>query len=71
MLRLRKCSVTANKENRLQTSHSEELRDLYASTDVTWVIKSRRIRWVGHTTRIEANTQRVLVRKPERRRLLE
>ena len=26
----------------------EELNDLYSSTNIVWVIKSRRIRWVGH-----------------------
>jgi hypothetical protein len=31
--------------------HSDELRDLYSSTNIVWVIKSRR-RWVGHVARM-------------------
>jgi len=27
---------------------NEEFNDLYSSTNIIWVIKSRRIRWVGH-----------------------
>jgi hypothetical protein len=28
--------------------HKEELNDLYSSPNIIWVIKSRRMRWVGH-----------------------
>jgi len=28
--------------------HNEELNDLYSAPDIVQVIKSRRIRWVGH-----------------------
>jgi hypothetical protein len=28
--------------------HNEELNDLYSSPTIIWVIKSRRMRWVGH-----------------------
>jgi hypothetical protein len=28
--------------------HNEELNDLYSSPNVVWVIKSRRMNWVGH-----------------------
>jgi hypothetical protein len=28
--------------------HNKELYDLYSSPNITWVIKSRRMRWVGH-----------------------
>ena len=28
--------------------HSEELNDLHSSLNIVWVIKSRRMRWVGH-----------------------
>jgi hypothetical protein len=28
--------------------HNEELNDLYSSPTIVWVIKSRRMRWVGH-----------------------
>jgi hypothetical protein len=32
--------------------HNEELNDLYSSPNTFWVIKSRRIRWVGHVARM-------------------
>jgi hypothetical protein len=32
--------------------HNEELNGLYCSTNIVWVIKSRRIRWVGHVARM-------------------
>jgi len=28
--------------------HNEELNDLYCSPSISWVIKSRRMRWTGH-----------------------
>ena len=28
--------------------HSEELKVLYSSPNIVWVIKSRRMRWAGH-----------------------
>jgi len=27
--------------------HNEELNDVYASLNIVWVIKSRRMRWAG------------------------
>jgi hypothetical protein len=27
--------------------HNEELKDLYSSLNIVWVIKSRRMRWAG------------------------
>ena len=32
--------------------HKEELNDLYSSPNIVWVIKSRRMRWVGHVARM-------------------
>jgi hypothetical protein len=32
--------------------HNEELHDLYSSPSITIIIKSRRIRWVGHVARM-------------------
>ena len=33
--------------------HNEELNDLYCSPNIVQVIKSRRMRWVGHVARME------------------
>jgi hypothetical protein len=33
--------------------HNEELNDLYFSPNIVRVIKSRRMRWVGHVARME------------------
>jgi len=32
--------------------HNEELNDLYPSPNIVRVIKSRRMRWVGHVARM-------------------
>ena len=32
--------------------HNEELSDLYCSLNIVRVIKSRRMRWVGHVARM-------------------
>jgi hypothetical protein len=49
--------------------YNEELCDLYSS-NIIRVIKSRRLRWVGHVERMEDKrcAHRVLVRKPEGKR---
>jgi hypothetical protein len=46
---------------------NEELHGLYSSTIIIRMIKSRRIRWVGHITRIweMRNAYKILVVKPE------
>jgi len=45
---------------------------LYSSPNILRVIKSRRIRWAGHVARMgkETGVYRVLLGKPEGRRLL-
>jgi hypothetical protein len=47
--------------------HSGELHNLYPSPDIIRQIKSRRMRWAGHVTRMGEgrNVYRVLVGKPE------
>jgi hypothetical protein len=48
--------------------HNEELHDLYSSPSIITVVKSRRMRWVGHVARMgeKRNVYRLLVGKPER-----
>jgi len=52
--------------------HNEEIKDLYSSPNIVWVIKSRRMRWAGHVARMgeERGVYRTLVGKPEGRRPL-
>jgi hypothetical protein len=52
--------------------HNEELNDLYSSSNIVQVIKSRRKRWAGHVARMveEKGVYRVLVGKPEGKRPL-
>jgi hypothetical protein len=52
--------------------HNVDLNDLYSSPNIVRVIKSRRMRWAGHVARMgkERGVYRVLVGKPEERRLL-
>ena len=52
--------------------HNEELNDLYCSPNIVRVIKSRRIRWVGHVARMGERrcVCRVVVGKPEGKRPL-
>jgi hypothetical protein len=47
--------------------HNEALHNLYRSTSIIIIIKSRRLRWVGHVARIGAkrNAYRILVGNPE------
>jgi hypothetical protein len=32
--------------------HTEGLHDLHSSSNILWVIKSRRMRWAGHVARM-------------------
>jgi hypothetical protein len=47
--------------------HNEEHNDLYSSPNIIQVIKSRRMRWVGHVARMGEGrgAYRILVGKPE------
>jgi hypothetical protein len=51
---------------------NEELHDLYSSPNIIQVIKSRRMRWVGHMARIGRTEMHIgfLLGKPECRRRL-
>jgi len=50
--------------------HNEELNDLYSLPNIVRLVKSRRMRWVGHVPRMGENrgVHRVLVGKPEGKR---
>jgi hypothetical protein len=50
--------------------HFEELNDLYSSSTIFRLIKSRRMRWAGHMARIgeRKSVYRVLVGKPTGKR---
>jgi len=52
--------------------HNEEQNDLYSSPNTVWVIKSKRVRWMGHVARVgeRRDIHRVLVGKPEGKRPL-
>jgi hypothetical protein len=54
----------------LRELHTEKFNDLYCSSNVVRVIKSRRMRWAGHVERMGArrSVYRVLVGKPEGKR---
>jgi hypothetical protein len=49
--------------------HNEELYNLYSSPDIIRQVKSRRMRWAGHVTRMgeEKKMYNLLVGKPERK----
>jgi hypothetical protein len=53
-------------------AHNEEIQDLYYSPSIITIMKSRRMRWVGHVVRMgeKWNAYRLLVRKPEGKRPL-
>jgi hypothetical protein len=52
--------------------HNKELHVLYSSPSIIRIIKSQRMRWVGYVARMgeERNDCRLLVGKPEGKRLL-
>jgi hypothetical protein len=53
--------------------HNEELHNLYSSPSIIRLIKSWRMRWARHVTRLgeKMNAYRILVGKPEGNRPLE
>jgi hypothetical protein len=52
--------------------HNEELHTLYSFPNIIRQTKSRRMRWAGHVARMgeDKNVYKVLVGKPEGKRLL-
>jgi hypothetical protein len=65
-----KMDEVTRKHRRLR---NEELYDLCSSTSIIRVIKSRRMRWVGHMARMgdRRNAYRVWRRKPKDKRPLQ
>jgi len=55
-----------------ERQYNEELNDLYSSPNIIWVIKSRRMRWMGDVAYMgdRRSAYRVLVGRPEGRRPL-
>jgi hypothetical protein len=53
--------------------HNKELYALYSSPHITRVIKSKRLRWIGHLARMgeSRGAYRILVGKPEGSKPLE
>ena len=51
---------------------NEDLSDMYSSPNIIRVVRSRRMKWAGHVTRMgeRRGVYRVLVGKPEGKRLL-
>jgi len=52
--------------------HNEELNDLYSSSNIVRVMKSRRMRWAGHVARMgeRRGVYRALVGNPKGKRPL-
>jgi hypothetical protein len=52
--------------------HNEELHNLYCSTGIIRIIKSRRMRWAGQVTQKaeKRNSYRIVVGKPKGKRPL-
>jgi hypothetical protein len=52
--------------------HNEDLHDLYLSSSILRIIKSRRMRWARHVAQMgkKRNLYRLLVGKPEGKRPL-
>jgi len=48
--------------------HNEDLNDMYSLPNIIWVVTSRRMRWVGHVSRMGRGLYRVLWGKPQARR---
>jgi hypothetical protein len=52
--------------------HKDEIHNLYSSSNIVRVVKSRRMRWAGHVARMREgrDVYRILVGRPEWKRQL-
>jgi hypothetical protein len=58
-----------NEDGSWRKLHNDEPNNLYSSPNIVRVIKSRRMRWVGHMERMKGRgVYRVLVGRPESKR---
>jgi hypothetical protein len=48
--------------------HNEKLNDLYSSSTIVGVVKSRRMKWAGHVARMEESRVQGFGGKPEGKR---
>ena len=62
----RKFGPKRNENGQWRRLHNEELHSLYRSPNIVRVIKSRRLRWVGHVARMEEGRSafKILTGKP-------
>jgi hypothetical protein len=69
---LRKILGPKREEDIWRKLHNDELHSLYSSPNIVRVIKSRRMRWVGHVAHMGEGrcVYRVLVGRPEGKRPL-
>jgi hypothetical protein len=70
---LRRIFGPKREEDRLwRKLHTDELHNLYSSPNIVTVIKSKRMRWSGHVTRMVEGrgVYRVLIGRPEGKRPL-
>jgi hypothetical protein len=68
---LRRISGSKREEDRLwRKPHNDELHSLYLSLNIVRMVKSRKMRWVGHVAHMREgkSVYRVLVGKPEGKR---
>jgi hypothetical protein len=68
----KRCALKIDEEmGRCRKLHNEEVHDLYSSSSVIRIIKSRRMLWVEGVARMEKrNVYRLLVGKQKRKRPL-
>jgi hypothetical protein len=66
------CSPKREEDGLWRKLHNDELHSLYSSPNIVKVIKSRRMRWAGHVTRMGEgrDVYRGLVGRPEGKRPL-
>jgi hypothetical protein len=57
--RMRICGPKREEDGSWRKLHSDELHSLYSSPNIIRVIKSRRLRWVGHVARMVEGREEV------------